>query len=183
VAAGVARARGEYVLLADVDLSTPLDELEKLSAAIRRGADIAVGSRAMAGAEVDRGPAHRKVTGRAFGAVVRVLTGLGVRDTQNGFKLLPADAARALLAEQICHGFAFDVELLLRADLARMRVEEVPVRYVHDARSRVRVAPASLRMLREVGELSLQLRPHGSDADRGLWRRGAFNDRPADGAD
>jgi dolichyl-phosphate beta-glucosyltransferase len=184
VAAGVARARGKYVLLADVDLSTPLDELWKLSAAIRRGADIAVGSRAVSGAEVDRGPAHRKVTGRAFSAVVRMMTGLGVRDTQNGFKLLRAEAARALLAEQVCPGFAFDVELLLRAELAGMRIEEVPVRYVHDPRSRVRVAPASLTMLREVGSLSLQLRPRrGAHPAPDGWPSRSLGDRTADHSD
>ncbi|HEX9966621.1 MAG TPA: glycosyltransferase family 2 protein, partial [Solirubrobacterales bacterium] len=51
-ASGARRARGDYVLLADVDLSPPLSELPKLSAAIERGADIAIGSRAVPGAVV-----------------------------------------------------------------------------------------------------------------------------------
>jgi dolichyl-phosphate beta-glucosyltransferase len=182
VAAGVQRAKGQYVLLADVDLSTPLEELHKLTAALREGADVVIGSRAMPGAVVERGPAHRKLTGKAFSAAVRMLTGLDVRDTQNGFKLLPADVARELLAEQICPGFAFDVELLLRADLAGLRIAEVPVLYIHDSRSRVRVASASLQMLRDVTELSYRLRPRRS-ARAARPRERSLAGLPADDAD
>lgn len=157
-ASGVERARGDYVLLADVDLSTPLEELPKLTAAIHAGADIAIGSRAVAGAIVERGPLHRKVLGNTFNGAVRLLTGLRLRDTQNGFKLFPTDPAKRLLAEQTCPGFAFDVELLMRADQAGLRIAEVPVRYVHDSRSSVRVASASMEMLRDVSGLAYRLR-------------------------
>jgi dolichyl-phosphate beta-glucosyltransferase len=160
-ATGVERARGDYVLLADVDLSTPLGELPKLTAAIRGGADIAIGSRAVAGAVVERGPLHRKVLGNTFNGAVRMLTGLRLRDTQNGFKLFPADAAKRLLAEQTCPGFAFDVELLMRADQAGLRIAEVPILYLHDARSSVRVASASVEMLKDVAGLSYRLRVRG----------------------
>lgn len=158
VARGVRAASGEHTLIVDADLSTPLGELGKLARAIERGADVAVGSRAVAGAVVERGPAHRKLTGRAFSLTVRALTGLPVRDTQNGFKLLRTGTARDLFAEQLCPGFAFDVELLLRAQRAGLRIAEVPVLYVHDARSHVRVAPASARMLAEVTRLAARLR-------------------------
>lgn len=160
-ATGVAQARGDYVLLADVDLSTPLEELPKLTAAIHEGADIAIGSRAVPGAVVERGPRHRKVTGSAFNGAVRLLTGLRLRDTQNGFKLFPAEAAKRLLAEQRCPGFAFDVELLMRADRAGLKIAEVPILYLHDSRSSVRVASASVEMLRDVSGLAYRLRLRG----------------------
>jgi dolichyl-phosphate beta-glucosyltransferase len=160
-AAGVNQARGQYVLLADVDLSTPLGELPKLTAAIRVGADIAIGSRAVPGAVVERGPRHRKVLGNSFNAAVRLLTGLRLRDTQNGFKLFPTEATRPLLAEQTCPGFAFDVELLMLADRAGLKIAEVPIRYVHDERSSVRVGSASLEMLRDVSGLAYRLRRRG----------------------
>lgn len=157
-ATGVKRARGDYVLLADVDLSTPLGELPKLTEAIRAGADIAIGSRAVAGAVVERGPLHRKVLGNTFNGAVRALTGLRLRDTQNGFKLFPTEAAKQLVADQTCPGFAFDVELLMRADQAGLRIAEVPILYLHDARSSVRVASASMEMLKDVGGLAYRLR-------------------------
>lgn len=164
-ATGVERARGDYVLLADVDLSTPLEELPKLTDAVRDGADIAIGSRAVAGAVVERGPRHRKVLGAAFNGAVRMLTGLRLRDTQNGFKLFPAAAAKRMLAEQTCPGFAFDVELLMRADRAGLRIAEVPVLYLHDSRSSVRVGSASIEMLKDVSRLAYRLRLRG-DRDR-----------------
>lgn len=164
-ATGVQRAKGDFVLLADVDLSTPLEELPKLTTAIREGADIAIGSRAVAGAVVERGPRHRKVLGGAFNGAVRLLTGLRLRDTQNGFKLFPAGAAKRMLAEQTCPGFAFDVELLMRADQAGLRIAEVPVLYLHDSRSSVRVGSASIEMLKDVSRLAYRLRFRG-DRDR-----------------
>lgn len=157
-AAGVARAQGEYVLLADVDLSTPLEELHKLTAAIEAGADVAIGSRNVPGAVVERGPYHRKALGNTFNAAVRLLTGLHLRDTQNGFKLFPAEATKRLLVQQTCPGFAFDVELLMRADRAGMRIAEVPILYLHDARSSVRVGSAGARMLWDVAGLSYRMR-------------------------
>lgn len=160
-AAGVRRAEGDYVLLADADLSTPIEELPKLTAAIEADADVAIGSRAVEGAVVERGPLHRKVLGAGFNRTVRTLTGLPLHDTQCGFKLLPTNLARRLLEEQLCPGFAFDVELLMRADREGMRIAEVPVLYLHDTRSRVRVTSASVRMLRDVTKIAYRLRVRG----------------------
>jgi dolichyl-phosphate beta-glucosyltransferase len=164
-AAGVRRAEGDYVLLADADLSTPIEELPKLTAAIEAGADVAIGSRAVEGAVVERGPLHRKVLGAGFNRTVRTLTGLSLYDTQCGFKLLPASLARRLVNEQLCPGFAFDVELLMRADREGIRIAEVPVLYLHDARSQVRVASASVGMLRDVSRLAYRLRVRSPRAE------------------
>lgn len=170
-AAGVARAQGRYALLADVDLSTPLTELGKLTAAIEAGADIAIGSRAVPGAVVERGPLHRKVLGHSFNGAVRVLTGLDLRDTQNGFKLFPTDVARQLTARQACPGFAFDVELLMRADRAGLRIAEVPIVYVHDPRSSVRVGSAGMRMLKDVSGLAYRIRLREGRSGGALTKR------------
>jgi dolichyl-phosphate beta-glucosyltransferase len=159
VAAGVQRARGDYVLLVDVDLSTPLVELGKLVAVLDGPGSLPIGSRALSDSIVERGPAHRKLLGSAFNRIVRLLTTLDVHDTQCGFKLIETELARGLLADQTCPGFSFDVELLLRAQLAGARVVEVPVLYVHDSRSRVRALSASVRMLRDVVGLSYRIRP------------------------
>lgn len=160
-AAGALRASADYVLLSDVDLSTPLGELGKLTAAIDAGADVAIGSRAVPGAVVERGPVHRKVLGNTFNGAVRMLTGLSVKDTQNGFKLFPTEAVQRYAARQTCPGFAFDVELLMRAKLDGLGIAEVPILYTHDVRSSVRVASASPRMLREVAGLAYRLRLRG----------------------
>jgi dolichyl-phosphate beta-glucosyltransferase len=87
-----------------------------------------------------------------------MLTGLRLRDTQNGFKLFPTEAAKRLVAEQDCPGFAFDVEMLMRAHQDGLRIAEVPILYMHDSRSSVRVASASMDMLRDVAGLAYRLR-------------------------
>lgn len=183
VATGVLAARGEYVLIADVDLSTPLEELEKLAAAMRAGADVAIGSRAIEGAMVERGPVHRKLLGKAFNGTVRTLTGLHAHDTQCGFKLLRTRVAQSLLTVQICPGFAYDVELLLRADQAGLKIVEVPVIYLHDSRSRVKVVSASLRMLRDVCSLSYRLRVRRQEAPASPGPVSPLLGLPADDAD
>jgi dolichyl-phosphate beta-glucosyltransferase len=160
-AAGVARARGDWTLLADVDLSTPLTELAKLTAATAAGTDIAIGSRNVKGAIVERGPLHRKVLGNSFNTIVRGLTGLRLHDTQNGFKLFPTEVARRLLAEQSYPGFSFDVEMLMRADREGLKIAEVPIIYQHDASSTVRVGSAGAGMLRDVLGLSWRVRVRG----------------------
>jgi len=163
IADGVRVARGDYVLLTDIDLSTPLSDLSHLALAIDDGADIAIGSRVLRGSVIKHAPAHRKRLGQAFNLTVRTLTGLSFGDTQCGFKLLTTAAARELLAVQICHGWAYDVELLMRARLAGLEAVEVPVTYVHDPRSQVKVASASVRMLLDVIRLSLGLRTRRRD--------------------
>jgi dolichyl-phosphate beta-glucosyltransferase len=160
-AAGVRRASGDWTLLADVDLSTPLTELAKLTAATTGGADIAIGSRNVKGAIVERGPLHRKVLGNSFNTIVRGLTGLRLHDTQNGFKLFPTEVAERLLVEQSCPGFSFDVELLMRADRAGLKIAEVPIIYQHDASSTVRVGSAGAGMLRDVIGMVWRIRVQG----------------------
>ena len=136
VAAGVAVARGELVLLSDLDLSTPLADVARLYAKLGEGAELAIGSRDVPGSDIEA-PEHRKQIGRIFNALVRRLTGLPFKDTQCGFKLMPAATARELVEEQLVKGFAYDVELLMRARARGLEIAEVPVHYVHDTASKV----------------------------------------------
>ena len=155
--AGIEASSSELSLLVDIDLSTPLSDAPKLSAALReRGDPIAIGSRKLGGARVVA-PRHRRLLGAGFNLAVRALTGLRFADTQSGFKLLETEVARELVREQIAQGFAFDVELLMRARLAGYGVVEVPVSYVHDDRSKLRVTSSSFEMARDVLRLWLRL--------------------------
>jgi glycosyltransferase involved in cell wall biosynthesis len=147
---GVLRARGERVLFMDADLATPIEEIDALEAALARGAHIAVGSRAQPGARIQvRQHILRETLGKGFNVLVRALFGGPVRDTQCGFKLFTAEAARTLFAGATIDRFAFDVEILLLAR-GRYRVDEVPVRWRHVEESRVSPfvdAPAMARDL------------------------------------
>ncbi len=149
---GVEQARGEKILFSDADLSTPIEELTKLEAALeRQGAGVAIGSRAKAGASLERRqPFYREGMGRIFNLLVQVLVFPGIRDTQCGFKLFTEEAARALFAHRRIDGFAFDVELLYIARRLGISVVEVPVRWVNDEASRVDPIRDSLKMFRDI---------------------------------
>ena len=136
VAAGVRESRGELVLVTDADLSTPLLEAGLLLEAVATGADIAIGSRGLEGACVDRS-ARRELMAHGYNLLVRALTRLPYRDTQCGFKLFTAESARALMERQISERYAFDLELLLRARAMGLRVAEVPISWHEQADSRV----------------------------------------------
>ncbi len=157
VARGAGAATSEFLLLSDVDLAAPLSEATKLAAALDQGAIIAIGSRDVSGAAVTA-PTGRKIVGRAFNSLVRATTGLQVRDTQCGFKLLPVEVARALLSSLLIPGLAFDVELLMRARQAGYAVAEVPIAYHHGEDSRVRPVVHAAAMGRDVLRLAYRLR-------------------------
>lgn len=128
---GMQEARGEWVLFSDADLSAPIEELDKLEAAIEKaGADGAIGSRALDRALVGkRQSVLREFSGRVFNLVMRLVTGLPYRDTQCGFKMFRQDVARELAARQQSDGFGFDVEILYIAKRRKKRILEVPVRW------------------------------------------------------
>ncbi len=128
---GILECAGDWALFTDADLSAPIGELDKLwRAAEQAGAQVAVGSRAL-----DRGliGVHqswfRENAGRFFNLVMRLITGLPFHDTQCGFKLFEARAAREIFRRQSLDGFGFDVEALFIARRLGYRAIEVPVRW------------------------------------------------------
>jgi dolichyl-phosphate beta-glucosyltransferase len=158
VRAGILASRGDEVLFSDADLATPIEELEKLRAAIRAGADIAIGSRALAGADIRvRQHPMREMMGRTFNVLVRSLVMGGIKDTQCGFKLFRGSVARELFGRARVDGFAFDVEVLLLAR-SRYKVAEVPVVWRHVEQSKVSPGLDAARMLMDVVKLSLRRR-------------------------
>jgi glycosyltransferase involved in cell wall biosynthesis len=128
---GMREAQGDWILSTDADLSSPIEEVEKLLSAVERdGAAAAIGSRALDRSLVGvHQSAMREWSGRAFNIVMRLATGLPFRDTQCGFKLFRRDAARTIFERQRLEGFGFDVEDLMIARLHGFKVVEVPVRW------------------------------------------------------
>ncbi|HEY8840495.1 MAG TPA: dolichyl-phosphate beta-glucosyltransferase, partial [Candidatus Dormibacteraeota bacterium] len=99
LASGVAVARGAEVLVTDADLSTPIEELEKLEAALQAGAGVAIASRAVKGSRVEIAqPIYRVLMGKVFNLIVQAVLLPGIWDTQCGFKLFRADVAQPVFA-------------------------------------------------------------------------------------
>jgi dolichyl-phosphate beta-glucosyltransferase len=126
---GMLEAKGEWRLLTDADLSTPITELCKLHRAVdKQRAAVAIGSRALDRSLIARHQSFlREFGGRFFNVVMRCVTGLPFADTQCGFKLYRADAAEAIFSRQILDGFSFDVEDMFIARQLGIEVAEVPI--------------------------------------------------------
>ncbi|MBI2375429.1 MAG: glycosyltransferase family 2 protein [Deltaproteobacteria bacterium] len=152
VKSGVLAARGEFVLFMDADLATPIEELPKVLAYARAGADVVVGSRAHGtGTEIrKRQPLPRELMGRTFNVIVRSLLPIDIADTQCGFKLFRRAAAQAIFARTTLEGFAFDVELLMLAKQLGYEVRDVPVVWSHGPNSKVRMFRDSSKMLLDI---------------------------------
>lgn len=154
---GVLHARGAYVLYTDADLVYPIEGVAPFLAALRAGADIAIGSRSHAGTLFALHPRHfsyiyqRYLVGRAYIALVNWLLRLGVSDTQCGFKAFRGDVARDVFARLCLDDFAFDVEALYVARQRGYRIVELPVYFLYlGEQSSVELVRDSVRMLRDL---------------------------------
>ena len=135
---GMLAARGQRRLMTDADLSTPIEELPRLMARMEEGFDVVIGSRALPGSTIEvHQPWYRENMGRVYNLFVRALALPGLHDTQCGFKLWSARAARESFAAARLDGFSFDVEALYLARKRGYRIAEVPVVWRNDAASRV----------------------------------------------
>ncbi len=156
VRAGMLAAKGARVLFSDADLATPIEEIAKLEARLDDGYDIAIASRALAGADIRvRQHPMRELMGRSFNALVRMLLMSGIRDTQCGFKLFRRAAAVDLFGRSTVDGFAFDVEVLMLAR-GTYRVAEVPVVWRHIEESKVSPGSDAARMFADLVRLRLR---------------------------
>ncbi len=148
--AGVGASTGAEVLLCDADLSTPIEEYERLRAHLA-GAQVVLGSRGVAESKIgQRQPLYREFMGRMFNLVVRVVAVGGIRDTQCGFKLLRGDVARTLFADLRIDRFAYDVELIWLARRRGFEVVEVGVVWIDSPASSVHALRDSARMLADI---------------------------------
>lgn len=152
---GMLEARGDWALFTDADLSAPIEELDKLVAAVEAsGAKIAIGSRALNRKLIEvHQSAFRELAGRFFNLVMRIATGLPFWDTQCGFKLFESRAAREIFPRQQLDGFSFDVENLFIARKLGYLTVEVPVRWSHAEGTKVSMTRDSIRMFLDLARI------------------------------
>ncbi len=140
VLTGIKQAKGDYIIFTDIDLATPIDEVEKLIVKVKDGGQIIIGSRnnSRAGA-----PILRKIMAKGFIIIRNIIIGLkGVRDTQCGFKLFEKQAALKIINKlQVFHdkriakgssvSAGFDIEFLFLGQKLGYKIIEVPVIWRH----------------------------------------------------
>jgi dolichyl-phosphate beta-glucosyltransferase len=163
---GMREASGRVGLFTDADLSAPIEEADKLLAALEN-ADVTFGSRAMNRKliSVHQSP-FREFAGILFNKVVQVVLWIPFVDTQCGFKAFRMDRAHILFEQQRIERFGFDPELLFLARRHGLRAVEIPVRWAHDPDTKVQVYRDSLLMLVELLTI------------RWNWLRGRYPRRP-----
>lgn len=155
VRTGLLAARGEIALFSDADLSTPIEETIKLIDPIKKDqTDVTFGSRALDRSLIGtHQPWRREQSGKVFNFIVRTLTGLPFWDTQCGFKAFRMTVFRPLLGVMQIDRFGFDVEFLYVANLAKLRLQEIAVRWNHCEGTKVNVFRDSTRMFNEVRQI------------------------------
>jgi dolichyl-phosphate beta-glucosyltransferase len=148
---GMLAARGKYVLFADADNSTPIEEVSKLINKLEKeGYDAAIGSRAAEGADEGKKSLFRKVLSGGLRWIVKNIFRIGVKDTQCGFKMYTHDAAQKLHTKQTIMGFSFDLEILYLAYKYGYKVAEVPVSWIDAPGSKVDTRKEVQRFLRDL---------------------------------
>lgn len=135
---GMLHGQGEILLFSDADLSSPIEEANKLFAAIAGGADIAIGSRWLrSNLQTQRQPIYRQFFGRIFNLMLRITLGLNFSDTQCGFKAFTRQAAQIIFPLQTIERWGFDPELLYMARKFGLKVAEIPVAWAHCGGTRI----------------------------------------------
>ncbi len=153
---GMMEVEADYLLFSDADLAAPIEEIEKLWAAVQKGAVVAIGSRPLKESTLEiRQPWHREMLGRLFNKLVQMLAVRGIDDTQCGFKLFRQDVARDIFSRCKLDGFGFDFESLIIARDLGHPIAEVPIRWSHQEGSKVVLMRDGPRMLRDLVKLRL----------------------------
>lgn len=150
VRTGMLRARGEIALFMDADLSTSLAEIDRFleRLAEKPEIDVLVGNRAHYQSKVLMSQGFlRKTMGQTFNAILRLITGIQIRDTQCGFKAFRRKACVSIFQVQKLDGFAFDVEAILLAMKMGFKVADMPVEWTNASGTKVRIIRDSFRML------------------------------------
>jgi dolichyl-phosphate beta-glucosyltransferase len=153
---GMLEARGRIAMFTDADLSSPIEESEKLLAAIVAGNEVAIGSRALDRSLITLHQSRlRELAGMIFNGFVRVLVGLPFCDTQCGFKAFIRESSRIVFEQQRIERFGFDPEILFLAKRHGLRTAEVAVRWAHDPATKVHMLRDSLMMFFDLARIRL----------------------------
>ena len=133
-------SKADIVAYMDVDLSTDLAALRPMvSAVAEQQCDIAIGSRLIKGARVERRPLKREITSRGYSALFRAMFFTDFRDAQCGFKAISRHAVDSLVPLVENNRWFFDTELLLLAEANGFEIREIPVHWTDDPDTRVKI--------------------------------------------
>lgn len=167
VAAGLGELHAQVLGFCDLDLSTPLDQLERVLHVAVRADVLAVGSRDLAASRLTRPEGRvREALGRLYNRLLQATVTPGVVDTQCGAKVAAREIWEAILAHCIERGYAWDAETIAVARSLDIPVQEVPIDWRHDERSKVRVVRDGTAMVLATRRIYRNARQVASTARR-----------------
>jgi dolichyl-phosphate beta-glucosyltransferase len=153
VRAGMLAAKGTIRIFSDADNSTSIDQFAAMMPFFESGYDVVIGSRAVAGAKLEPAePWYRGLVGKGLNLVIQALLLPGIRDTQCGFKAFTTEAAERVFSISKINGWGFDFEVLSLAKNFGYRIKEIPVRWVNDVRSHMKLS-GGIQFLRDIGKV------------------------------
>lgn len=139
------RSDAEVCSYMDADLSTDLEAYPALIEAVAAGGhDLAIGSRLLHPGNTRRSR-RREIISRSYNRLIRALFRVRFRDAQCGFKAIRREAARSLLPWIEDNDWFMDTELLILAERLGYRIFELPVKWVEEPRSHVKILRTALR--------------------------------------
>ena len=154
---GMLEAKGIYRLFMDSDNSTGIDQFNQMIPYLEKGYDVVIGSRTVSGADLERKePWYKQIAGKSGNLFIQLMVLPGVWDTQCGFKCFSDRAALRVFPLQKINGWGFDVEVLSLAKAMGYKIKEVPVKWVNDPNSKVKLS-SYIRVLIEVMKVRLWL--------------------------
>jgi len=144
---GILNSKYSLVLFSDSDLATPIEELDKFMKLIKKY-DIVIASRNLKESDIRiKQPFFRQFMGKTFPLLVNLITGVGFKDTQCGFKLFKTKIAKKIVKQQTFERFSFDVEILFIARKMGCKIKEAPVVWIDQEGSTVSPIKDSFKML------------------------------------
>lgn len=134
---GVLNAQGKWLIFMDIDLATPIEELEKFWK-LKEKYDILIGSRKMKGAKVIvHQPKFREFGGKVFTFLTNLLVTKNISDVTCGFKFYKTEVAKKLFTLSKLYDWSFDAEILFLARKGEFSVKEIPVEWRDDPHTKV----------------------------------------------
>ena len=181
VAAGVLTLHCDDVAFCDLDLSTPLEDLQRVIDVAGAAQVLAIGSRDLSGSTLVRRESRlRETLGRSYNRLLQATVTPGVVDTQCGAKAASREVWDRLLPHCRQQGFAWDAELVAVALASGVGVREVPIAWRHDDRSKIRVGRDGLAMVTETGRIWASARRAAASASAVTPAAGVFEGQHAE---
>lgn len=164
---GVLAARGDYILYTDCDLAYGTEVIGKMyREAVKCGCDVLIGSRNISRDGYAGYTPLRRLMSKTYIKVISLFAGFHYTDSQCGIKCLRRETAHRIFSECTTNGFAFDLEMLILADIYGVRVAEYPVKIINHRQSESKVNPVkdAFRMIRDVRRMKKQHRSKKKNA-------------------